>query len=218
MAVTSQPRRLWLHVAALCVTLLVLVLLCATAFAQIPPKLGPKLVPKIDPKILAQQSTILRFPTQIRLDPNSRIPFAVLGDGRRYRLLTPAEVQAGQTLSARVVNLPNQIEARRVGPWVLKSGPPPATFDLLPSQTGIRDQSGRGTCTYHSTTAAMEAAYKRAGAGDLDLSEQFMTWLRDVTLLAEAEIPGAPSQTDATKRECQVGSLSGGGSSQTSCS
>ena len=205
---TLKPRRSSFDAVARHTLVVLLLTLCGVAFAA-----PLRVVPKLDPKLVAQNSVALRFPTQIKIDPITRIPFAVLGDGRQYRLLTPGQVQEGQALSAQIANLPNQIQLRRAGPWVLKSGPPPATFDLMSFQTGIRDQAQRGTCTYHSTTAAMEAAYKRGGFGDLDLSEQFMTWLRDVTLLANAENPSSQSQTDATKRECQVGSLSGGGSS-----
>jgi len=40
-------------------------------------------------------------------------------------------------------------------------------------QSSMKDQQMRGTCYVYSIVAALEAAYKRAGYGDLDLSEEF---------------------------------------------
>jgi hypothetical protein len=52
---------------------------------------------------------------------------------------------------------------------------PSATrVDLRARQTRLKDQGGRGTCITFASIAALEAAYKRAGYGDLDLSEEFL--------------------------------------------
>jgi Papain family cysteine protease len=75
-------------------------------------------------------------------------------------------------------------------------------------QTSIRDQGGRTTCITFAALAAVEAAYKRAGYGNLDLSEQFlnhfgkMFWLHpywDQTLALGED-----------GRESQVGVFGGG--------
>jgi hypothetical protein len=49
---------------------------------------------------------------------------------------------------------------------------------VLPTnQTPIRGQGGRNTCTASGAIAGLEAAYKRAGYGDLDLSEEFTNFM-----------------------------------------
>src|SRR5260221_6169971 len=49
----------------------------------------------------------------------------------------------------------------------------PTEFSLGDDQTSIKDQLERGTCYVYAAVAALEAAYKRAGCGELDLSEEF---------------------------------------------
>lgn len=49
--------------------------------------------------------------------------------------------------------------------------------DLRPQQTAIRNQGNRGTCITFAAVAALEAAYKRIGYGDLDLSEEFLGYM-----------------------------------------
>lgn len=49
----------------------------------------------------------------------------------------------------------------------------PQAVDLRRWQTPVKNQWHRSNCFIHATVAAMEAAYKRAGHGDLDLSELF---------------------------------------------
>lgn len=57
------------------------------------------------------------------------------------------------------------------------------SFSLGSDQSPIRNQGERGTCYVYAVVAALEAAYKRAGYPDLDLSEEFcndairMLWL-----------------------------------------
>jgi len=50
----------------------------------------------------------------------------------------------------------------------------PTRVDLRSQQTALRNQGDRNTCQTFGATAALEAAYKRAGFGDLNLSEQFL--------------------------------------------
>jgi hypothetical protein len=81
----------------------------------------------------------------------------------------------------------------------------PAFVDLRDQQTPIRNQGGRGTCIIHSVTAAMEAALKRAGYGDLDLSEDaFMYFVKLFWMNADAS-----KVTGGT--ENQVAGTDGGG-------
>ena len=84
----------------------------------------------------------------------------------------------------------------------------PDSVDLGPNQTALRKQGSRGTCIVFASTAALEAAYHRAGYGELDLSEEFlnhfgkMFWLEpDSHKLEERSADG---------REGQVGAFAGG--------
>jgi hypothetical protein len=55
----------------------------------------------------------------------------------------------------------------------------------------IRDQQNRRTCIAFGATAALEAAYKRAGYGELDLSEEFLNYTGKMLWLTENwDIPG----------------------------
>lgn len=53
----------------------------------------------------------------------------------------------------------------------------PPRVDLRSAQTPVRSQGAQGSCFIHGNVAAMEAAYKRQGYGDLDLSEEFSYYL-----------------------------------------
>jgi subtilisin-like proprotein convertase family protein len=53
----------------------------------------------------------------------------------------------------------------------------PATFDLVSTQSPIRNQGGRGTCSIFATLALMEQLYNVEGTIDNpDFSEQFLQW------------------------------------------
>ena len=84
----------------------------------------------------------------------------------------------------------------------------PDHVDLGANQTPLRKQGSRGTCIVFASTAALEAAYHRAGYGELDLSEEFlnhfgkMFWLEpDYRKLEERGADG---------HEGQVGAFAGG--------
>src|SRR5262249_40816852 len=65
----------------------------------------------------------------------------------------------------------------RPAPTPPPAAPPPAgpTPVALPHfQTPLNRQGGRRTCIVFAAVAALEAAYRRAGYGELDLSEQFL--------------------------------------------
>ena len=70
------------------------------------------------------------------------------------------------------------------------AGARPAAVDLSAAQTPVKNQWGRGNCFIHATVAAMEAAYKRAGHGDLDLSELFSDYMGQLFFLETVEMNG----------------------------
>lgn len=68
-------------------------------------------------------------------------------------------------------------------PWRPAGGPParpaaprPTRVSLAAQQTPLRVQGARGTCSAFGSVAGMEAAYKRQGYGDLDLSEEWVAY------------------------------------------
>jgi hypothetical protein len=71
--------------------------------------------------------------------------------------------------------------------------PVPERVDLRSWQTPLRDQGPRATCIVHSSLAALEAAYKRAGYGDVRLSVEFAMYLGDMFYLEPrgAKVVGA---------------------------
>ena len=74
-------------------------------------------------------------------------------------------------------------------------------------QTSLKQQGTRTTCIAFSATAALEARYKRAGYGDLDLSEEFVNYVGKMMWLH-------PYWTDintADETECQLAATGGGG-------
>lgn len=108
----------------------------------------------------------------------------------------------------------------------------PASIDLRPEQTRLKAQGSRSTCITFAAMAAMEAAYKRAGYGDLNLSEEFtnhigkMTWLhlnwdaprdRDMNgIVDDTNFDGIPDEDalenkSADYAESQVSAFGGGG-------
>ena len=66
----------------------------------------------------------------------------------------------------------------------------PAKVDLGRWQTPVKNQGSRGNCFIHATVAAMEAAYKRAGHGDLDLAELFSDYLGQLFFLETVQMDG----------------------------
>jgi hypothetical protein len=88
------------------------------------------------------------------------------------------------------------------------SFPRPRSVSLAANQTAIRaGQAGRSTCTAFAAVAGIEAAYKRAGFGDLDLSEEFANLMDKMFWLN----PNWAEITTADTAETQVGAFSGGG-------
>ncbi|MCK5798384.1 MAG: proprotein convertase P-domain-containing protein, partial [Deltaproteobacteria bacterium] len=55
----------------------------------------------------------------------------------------------------------------------------PSKFDLLASQTRVKDQGERGLCTFFASTALTESLYiaNKEEPASLDLSEQYAVWL-----------------------------------------
>jgi len=84
----------------------------------------------------------------------------------------------------------------------------PDFVDLRPNQTPIKDQGIRGSCTYFGATAALEAAYKKAGYGDVNLSEEFWAMMGKALYIH----PRWPEISHANYRENQFAGTQGGGS------
>jgi hypothetical protein len=74
-------------------------------------------------------------------------------------------------------------------------------------QTPIRSQGDRNTCQTFGAVAALEARYKRAGYGDLDLSEEFVNHMGKMMWLH----PVWSDISTADRSESQVGAFGGGG-------
>lgn len=82
------------------------------------------------------------------------------------------------------------------------------SVDLRANQTPIKSQGGRGSCTYFGTTAALEAAYKKAGYGNVNLSEEFWAIMGKALYIH----PIWTEITHSNYRENQFGGTQGGGS------
>jgi hypothetical protein len=72
----------------------------------------------------------------------------------------------------------------------------PQKVDLRDQQTPIVNQGQRGTCVAFAVVAAMEAAYKRAGYGDLNLSEEFAHDVAAMMYLIPPDGTGPNQQTE----------------------
>src|SRR5262249_62248868 len=68
--------------------------------------------------------------------------------------------------------------------------------DLTQFQTPLKRQGGRRTCIVFAAVAALEAAYRRAGYGELDLSEQFLNHFGKMFWLDEKWERGAAQGED----------------------
>jgi len=109
--------------------------------------------------------------------------------GTPYRKLTPTSrsltlpFTAAQTVAAR-----------------------PAKVDLRAFQTAQKSQGSRRTCIIFSAVAATEAAYKRAGYGDLDLSEEFRNFEGKAMFLD----PNRSNVATSSAPESQLATTDGG--------
>jgi hypothetical protein len=84
----------------------------------------------------------------------------------------------------------------------LKGGRLAPVVNLCKDQTSIRNQGERDVCPYFPPVAALEAAYRRTGV-EVDLSEEHLIWLRNVTTGSD--------KGDRTTAENLVSTLGGGG-------
>jgi Papain family cysteine protease len=84
----------------------------------------------------------------------------------------------------------------------------PNYVNLAANQTPLKHQGSRGTCIVFASIAALEAAYNRAGYGQIDLSEQFLNHMGKMLWLK----PEAVDQRGEDIGETQVGAFGGGGS------
>ncbi len=74
-------------------------------------------------------------------------------------------------------------------------------------QTPLQNQGSRTTCIAFSATAALEARYKRAGYGDLNLSEEFVNYVGKMMWLH----PYWADINTADETESQLAATGGGG-------
>lgn len=89
----------------------------------------------------------------------------------------------------------------------------PGVVDLRPNQTPIKSQgTARGACTYFGVTAALEAAYRKAGYGVLDLSEEF--WATMAKAMTIHHHWRDIEERGVWRRENQFAGTQGGGSAQ----
>jgi hypothetical protein len=84
----------------------------------------------------------------------------------------------------------------------------PSFVDLSAYQTPVKSQGGRRTCYIFAALAALEAAYNRAGYGQLDLSEGFLNHIGKMTWLHPKWSEVAAKGEDG--QESQVGAFGGG--------
>lgn len=81
--------------------------------------------------------------------------------------------------------------------------------DLRPQQSSLKNQGSRTTCIVFAGVAAVEAAYKKFGYGEVDLSEEFINFTRKAFYLHPI---WTDHETDGVnRRETQLGSSGGGG-------
>ena len=137
-------------------------------------------------------------------------------------LLSGRNIQVAQNLTVQLQRIQDGVERKAIGQVLAarnsftdsdtyKRVHTPDFANNLKDQTPIKNQGGRETCTYFAATAAVEAAYKKAGFGDLNLSEQHLIWLRNVTMLTDDKASDKPlALTDVRAHENQLGSLGGG--------
>jgi hypothetical protein len=88
----------------------------------------------------------------------------------------------------------------------------PNYVDLSANQTPIRNQGAQGSCIVFASTAALEAAYNRAGFGQIDLSEALLNHFGKMMWIHPKWNETAAKGADG--RESQVGAYSGGGGVQ----
>ncbi len=131
----------------------------------------------------------VKLPLAFIMDKGTQLPMALFADGTSVNLLSLSDARMYADAASKIAFGAEQVKLREELPQLLKTVRP-LTFDNIAQQTAIRSQGGRGTCCVFGVVGAMEAAYKRAGHGDLDLSEQYANWLKNVT-----KLPGDPDHT-----------------------
>lgn len=144
---------------------------------------------------------------------NQRWAFRDLGAGRHA--LRCVASRTNKVVQADVAATPARLQdyAGAAGQiWMLRPARDvaivrPSLVDLRANQSPVKDQAGRGACTYFGATAALEAAYKKAGQGDLNLSEEFWSVMAKAICIH----PIWSDIRDADYRENQFAGTQGGG-------
>jgi hypothetical protein len=134
-----------------------------------------------------------------------------IGDINEVREIAAANV--GQSSELKIAVLKNNRRRIEIATFRRISDNNPADYakrvDLRSKQTPLKNQGGRTTCISFAAIAAIEAAYKRAGYGDLDLSEEFLNYFHKSFYLH-------PKWNDIVRKgndppENQLGFTGGGG-------
>jgi uncharacterized protein YjdB len=131
---------------------------------------------------------------------------ATLADSRVFYLHDPAD---SENYNTRYPDLSGDTQDEKQVPSVTVPTRRPFTryVNHAAFQTPIRNQQDRNTCTLFAVTAALEAAYNRAGYGVLDLSEQHFNHIGKSTWLH----PFVDEPRPRGVWESQLGMTSGGG-------
>lgn len=72
----------------------------------------------------------------------------------------------------------------------------PAKFDLVETQSPVRNQAGRGVCSIFSTVGLMEHLYIKAGEPMPDFSEQYLQWSAKVEVGAFPRTSGSSGKSN----------------------
>ncbi len=150
-----------------------------------------------------------RIPLVITTAKGAAAPRAYFADGSSVGLIPADALDGNAKLSEILASSAEQVPERASLPEVKRSDLP-AVFDNIDFQTTYRNQGERGTCCVFGPIAAMEAVYKRTGYGDLDLSEQYGNWLKNVTKLPASAEHDLYAREHAESWETVPGSFSAG--------
>ena len=168
--------------------------------AKVPLQIGAILTPRNPLLPLDQMNEGIRLHEALLSHMSGTVRPKLGGEGGGAQILSGV----ADRLSQKVGPLASVLSARKLEP--------PEVFDNLKYQTGIRDQAGRGTCTYFAALAALEAAYKREGyPSDIDLSEQYFCWIRGVSIVNDPPTSYGLVGDRPVHRDDILGSVSGGG-------
>lgn len=154
------------------------VIVCAStteAHAQIRAATAPRLAPvSVSPELRARLPQKRKFePSKMEVVYRGDTPVLRVKSGRSYPLTPTTEAIPAVTVTPAVVpeieKRKADIMAARPGIRAVRAGI--AATSHVSSQTSVKDQGPRGTCTAFANVAGMEAWVRRNQSVSLDLSE-----------------------------------------------